>query len=136
LTLSQNAYLTTAAIFGELVLTRRPEGKPRNLLRLIERMNAAVKKNDVIVMDACPKADWADVEDFIAVLQDAKLVSGIHFEDRDEIAPNMLVYAFAITREGCDIWLRLGDVVHTVIAAEQYAKAEADIAAAAPDSAA
>ena len=122
--ISQNAYLTTAAIFGELVLKRRPEGKPENLLRLVEMMNAAVRNQDHLVMDACHESDWVDLEGFIGVLQDANVVGGLRIETRGDFAEGMILYAFALTRDGTDVWKRVGNVMLAVLAAEKYGDVE------------
>ncbi len=116
LDISQNALLTTAAIFGELVLLRPPEGEPENLLRLVDAMNAATSGSDSLVMDACHRNDWKELQLFIDVLQDANVIGGVRQETRD-FAPDMILYALTLTPDGVDIWRRLAPVIRLVIAA-------------------
>jgi hypothetical protein len=116
LDISQNALLTTAAIFGELVLKRPKDGKPQNLLRLIDGMNTATKGRDGLVMDACHREDWRDLKSFIDVLQDANVIGDVRTETR-EFAPDMTLYALTLTPDGMDIWKRLGATMRVVVAA-------------------
>jgi hypothetical protein len=117
LDLTQNAYLTTAAIFGELILRRRPEGKPECVIRLVAEMNrvAADSVGDMIVMDACHEKDWHDLQPLLDVLRAANLVGGVREERRPALAPEMVLYAFSFTRDGADVWNVIGRTVLNVL---------------------
>lgn len=116
LDISQNAHLTTAAIFGELVLVKQREGEPKNLLRFVDAMTAvACSGKEPLVMDAIHRKDWNDIKSFIDVLQDANVIGSVRHETR-EFAPDMILYALTLTTEGVDIWMRLAHVIRIVIA--------------------
>ncbi len=110
--ITQNAYLTTAAIFGELVLFRKPDGRPENAIRLVAEMNrVAGEGGELIVMDAVHERDWADTRPLLDLLRDSDVISGLREERRPELAPEMVLYAFSFTRDGSEVWNTVGEAV-------------------------
>jgi hypothetical protein len=119
--LTQNAYLTTGALFNELLLAQKPEGAPENVIRLVDAMNHTVAAggDDMIVMDACRDADWKPLSALLEVLRDANVVGGIREQRSPALTPNALLYAFSFTKEGAEVWSLVGPVLLTVLSCTQ-----------------
>jgi hypothetical protein len=122
LKVSQNSYLTTTAILGELVIARSPEGIPDNVRTLFEHMNATVKSGQRLVMEACHESDWATLREVLDVLSDARLVTQIQ-ERRSKAAGQVVMYAFSFTREGLAVWGMVGPFLVALIEAFQQVTA-------------
>jgi hypothetical protein len=115
--LTQNAYLTTGALFNELLLAHTPEGAPEHVVRLVDAMNRVVTEggDDMIVMDACREADWKPLSAFLAIMRDANVVGGIREQRSPALNPDALLYAFTFSKEGAEVWKLVGPVLLTVL---------------------
>lgn len=111
LELSQNTYLTTTAIFGELMIKRGPEGMPENVRTLFVRMNEAVERGERLVMDACHEKDWDTLNDVLSVLQDARLLRDVIDRKPTGVDGSVVVYGFSFSREGIAVWKRVGPLL-------------------------
>ncbi|HTW84509.1 MAG TPA: hypothetical protein VMD91_10605 [Candidatus Sulfotelmatobacter sp.] len=111
LDISQNTYLTTTAIFGELMIKRGPEGMPENVRTLFVHMNEAVQRGERMVMDACHEDDWSTLQDVLSVLQDARLLRDVADRKPTGVDASVVVYGFSFTREGVVVWKRVGPLL-------------------------
>lgn len=114
---SQNTYLTTSAIFGELMIKRGPEGMPENVRTLFVHMNDAVARGERMVMDACHEKDWTTLYDVLSVLEDARLVRDVASRTPTGVDGSVVVYGFSFSREGMVVWKRVGPLLTMLIEA-------------------
>jgi len=137
LDISQNAYITTTAIFGELMIARTVD-IPDNVRRLFVHMNESVADGSRLVMDACYEEDWEAVYEALVVLSDANLLKDIikrrpvierRAVDRgsDRAAERVpetkvVVFGFTFTREGMQVWKLIGPLIVNLLEAVRSMK--------------
>jgi hypothetical protein len=104
--LTQNAYLTTAALLLCAVALDTERPSKESIAPLIEQMNSV--KADQNMLCSCGPNEWKRIKQFIDVLEDAGIVTGLNSEGGNGGGTPRTTYTLRFTPEGRAMWHAIG----------------------------